>query len=227
MLLRLRWDDADAGARARLSEIVGRIWDGLQGVDLAEAAPIPSALWLGAGGGTARREPPGPPAPRLAAGPGAAAAPEGKAGEAAAAPGRRAEEARGPPQEPAGHPRGAEAARAAMDPGLQAALDGLEHGLRERLRAFAERASPGQRVKLPLELRAVQRKAVHLWAEAHGLGHRSFGYRGRRRLHLTAPGSAEAGGDSGAAGAAAEEFDWDAWQEDASASGQSDEDGAR
>jgi len=37
MLLRLRWDDSDATARARLSEIVGRIWDGLEGVDLTGA----------------------------------------------------------------------------------------------------------------------------------------------------------------------------------------------
>merc|ERR1719401_143290 len=28
MLLRLRWDDSDAGARARLSQLVARIWDG-------------------------------------------------------------------------------------------------------------------------------------------------------------------------------------------------------
>merc|ERR1712232_155635 len=46
MLLRLRWDDNDDRARAQLSRIIGRIWDGLEGVDLKSAPPIASALWL-------------------------------------------------------------------------------------------------------------------------------------------------------------------------------------
>lgn len=44
MLLRLRWDDRDKGARIRLSMIVSRIWDGLEGIESGK--PIPSALWL-------------------------------------------------------------------------------------------------------------------------------------------------------------------------------------
>jgi len=222
MLFRLRWDDSDAGARARLSEIVGRIWDGLEGVDLTGAKPIPSALWLSAGGGTAHRAPLELAVAHPAEAEAAAATPQEKAKEAGLE--RQPEE--GPPEEADGHPKGAEAARAAMDPGLQAALDGLDRGLWRRLEVFAEQARPGQRVKLPLELRGMQRKAVHLWAETRGLGHRSFGYRGRRRLHLTAPGPVETGGADGAAGAGAAEFDWEAWQEDASASGQSDGEGA-
>merc|ERR1712050_454800 len=46
MLLRLRWDDSDDRARAKLSQIVARIWDGLEGVDLADKSPLSSALWL-------------------------------------------------------------------------------------------------------------------------------------------------------------------------------------
>jgi len=104
---------------------------------------------------------------------------------------------------------GADAARAAMDAGLQGALDGLPAELRRRMDMFAADQPAGRRVKLPLNLKSKQRKAVHLWAEMHGLEHKSFGYRGRRRLHLIAPGFAagdntevEADGD----------FDWAAWE---------------
>merc|ERR1719215_461323 len=45
MLLRLRWDDSDDGARVRLSRILAQIWDRLDGQDTGSAA-IPSALWL-------------------------------------------------------------------------------------------------------------------------------------------------------------------------------------
>merc|ERR1711904_23210 len=46
MLLRLRWDDSNDSARAKLSSIIGRIWDGLIGVDLTGKIPLSSALWL-------------------------------------------------------------------------------------------------------------------------------------------------------------------------------------
>jgi hypothetical protein len=46
MLLRLRWDDSDSRARAKLKQIVGRIWDDLEGVDLTARPPLSSALWL-------------------------------------------------------------------------------------------------------------------------------------------------------------------------------------
>lgn len=60
MLLRLRWDDSDDGARARLSRIVAQIWDHLDGQDAGSAA-IPSALWLEevepeSGGGSTKSE---------------------------------------------------------------------------------------------------------------------------------------------------------------------------
>merc|ERR1712224_999233 len=45
MLLRLRWDDSDDRARAKLSRIVGTIWDDLEKVDV-NANPPSSALWL-------------------------------------------------------------------------------------------------------------------------------------------------------------------------------------
>jgi len=94
-----------------------------------------------------------------------------------------------------------------MDEGLQAALDSLDADVRRRMDTFAADKRPGSRMKLPVSLRAKQRKAAHVWAEGQGLEHKSFGYRGRRRLHLSVAGDAEAaaifGGD--------EEFDWDAW----------------
>merc|ERR1712232_392043 len=46
MLLRLRWDDTDSRARSKLSKIVARIWDALEGLDVAVMPPISSALWL-------------------------------------------------------------------------------------------------------------------------------------------------------------------------------------
>jgi len=45
MLLRLRWDDSDARARANLSKMVAQIWAGLEGYEL-EGGSVPSALWL-------------------------------------------------------------------------------------------------------------------------------------------------------------------------------------
>lgn len=45
MLLRLCWDDGDDRAREKLSLIVARIWDSLEGMDLSDAAPLSSALW--------------------------------------------------------------------------------------------------------------------------------------------------------------------------------------
>jgi hypothetical protein len=46
MLLRLRWDDSDETARKKLSKIVARIWDDLEGIDVSGYAPLSSALWL-------------------------------------------------------------------------------------------------------------------------------------------------------------------------------------
>merc|ERR1711974_418352 len=87
---------------------------------------------------------------------------------------------------------GADAAREAMDDGLQAVFDGLPRDLRRRMTAFAADQG-GRKVKLPVNLRAKQRKAIHLWAEMHRLGHQSFGYRGKRRLHLVAGDGADGG----------------------------------
>jgi len=46
MLLRLRWDDSDDGARARLIRILEQIWDRLEGREAAPAA-LASAIWVG------------------------------------------------------------------------------------------------------------------------------------------------------------------------------------
>jgi len=284
MLLRLRWDDSNERARAKLSQIVARIWDGLEGLDLSGRPPLPSALWLDAedvshesegdqssaarparqgpedfevaspaGAANEQPEAAGPveasaaqPEPRrappglveevpeccdapadLAEGP----APADEADEAEEA--EEAEEAverrlarngwpytRSEFLEYYGEERGtvmwqeaeavvgggaavadlpaprANAARETMDEGLREALDGLDAELRRRMDVFAADRRPGSRMKLPTSVSAKQRKAVHLWAEAAGLEHRSFGYRGRRRLHLSIAGTA-----SGAEGA--------------------------
>merc|ERR1712151_229836 len=101
---------------------------------------------------------------------------------------------------------GVQEARAAMDVGLQATLDELPADLRRRMDAFISDRVSGRRVKLPWTLKAKQRKAVHVWAEMHGLEHRSFGYRGKRRLHLIVPGTD--------AGDVREEEDWEGEEED-------------
>jgi len=293
MLLRLRWDDSNDLARARLSQMVGRIWDGLEGLDLTDEPPIPSALWLDDAGvasgscsprgqteATAPAQPAEPahsePAPCTAvaapAAPVTAAAPA--AHEAACAPavpvepteclepaqaselsepvterrvardgaaytlseflehygeergasmwhealGRRADEAQG--EEAGGHESvegtgggsaaAAEAMGAAMDAGLLAAFEALPQDVRGQMDAFVAAGAPGSRLKLQASLSAKQRKAVHLWAEERGVQHRSFGYRGRRRLHLSVPGPvAEEEGQ--AAGPLDAELDSTAW----------------
>jgi len=90
---------------------------------------------------------------------------------------------------------GRDAAREAMDSGLQSTLDALPVDLRGRMNSFAADQVSGRRVKLPLNLKAKQRKAIHLWAEMQGLEHQSFGYRGGRRLHLIVPGDRAEGDD--------------------------------
>merc|ERR1712226_273543 len=86
-------------------------------------------------------------------------------------------------------------ARSRLDGGLQAALEDIPAETRRSMEQFAENQRAGSRMKLPLTLSAKRRKAVHLWAEMHRCEHLSFGYRGRRRLHLTV-GSAPTGDDS-------------------------------
>jgi len=61
-------------------------------------------------------------------------------------------------------------------------------------------------------LKAKQRKAVHLWAEARGLGHRSFGWASRRRLHLSIDGT-RIQATAQQQEEQQEEFDWAAWEE--------------
>jgi len=281
MLLRLRWDDSDSVARAKLSVIVARIWDGLEGVDLSGEAPISSALWLDDG----RTAAPGKEVASLGN------AITGAVAAVAAVAAREDAEATGGPagqpsqeeeddvweivsegneddailggegkgreldhDEDAGKGKGkgkdrdlldyfakgkgkgegfgdqgkgkslaskgkgkgkkggfrtvvvgADAAREAMDEGLQTAFDGLPADLRGRMQAFA--ADPhGRKVKLPVNLRAKQRKAIHLWAEMQGLGHQSFGYRGKRRLHLMS--------EDHAAGGEHSDEDWHGEDED-------------
>jgi len=252
MLLRLRWDDSNDAARAKLSLLVERIWDGLESVDLTGKKPLSSALWLdgddnppATAESTEADEPhqeavaepktiadkPSEPQPSSSSFAPAPRAPPALAEETTAAnvpaatatleespavtapdaeaPGAEAPvaEPRAAAAEPSGqYPVGREAAQAAMDTGLEEALDSLPQELRTRMDTFAEMRRPGSRVKLPLDLRAKQRKAVHLWAETHGLEHRSFGYRGRRRLHLSFPAA------EGEQAQEEEDFDADAWQ---------------
>merc|ERR1711881_569566 len=102
-----------------------------------------------------------------------------------------------------------------MDAGLLSAFEGLPENLRQSMVGFVEAAEPGSRLKLPTFLRPKQRKAVHLWAEARSLGHRSFGWASRRRLHLSFAGARIDGSVHGAEGQQEEEeeFDWAAWEE--------------
>mmetsp|Transcript_80865 Transcript_80865/g.143201 ORF Transcript_80865/g.143201 Transcript_80865/m.143201 type:complete len:1486 (+) Transcript_80865:71-4528(+) len=258
MLLRLRWDDTDDKARTKLSQIVARIWDGLEGVDLTDKPPLSSALWLDDSivqeeAESVEESPkeeakPVEESPKEEAKPveeapaeeeedskPAEEAPEEKEepeDEAAEEEEEPAYEASPPPALVKGKGKGftlaesvppallkgmgkgagmvkgkgkgkgkgkdgfiafrasvegAEAASAAMDAGLQAAFDGLPADLRRRMSAFVADRAGGRKVKLPWTLKAKQRKALHLWAEMQGLEHRSFGYRGKRRLHLTVP----------------------------------------
>jgi hypothetical protein len=259
MLLRLRWDDTDDKARAKLSKIVARIWDGLEGLDLTDRQPLSSALWLEDIEGVAlpasiaevTRNKDEEIASLLVE----SSQHEQPLQESASyqqpvcsSPTEQEEETRvarngatyiraefleyyGEVQgmtmweEALPHPRciesadepvsfegetshaaRAQVARAAMDAGLQVSLDGLPSDLRRRMDLFAADQRAGARVKLPLGLTAMQRKAVHLWAEMQGLEHKSFGYRGRRRLHLAVSGRRDDGED-------AEAFDFAAWND--------------
>jgi hypothetical protein len=98
-----------------------------------------------------------------------------------------------------------------MDAGLLAAFDALPENLRESMQRFVEACEAGSRLKLPAFLKAKQRKAVHLWAEAQGLGHRSLGWASRRRLHLSVAGTRSNAGAQEAGMQREEAFDWAAW----------------
>lgn len=113
-----------------------------------------------------------------------------------------------------------------LDEGLQAAFDSLAADLRDRVVAFAQEHRAGSRLKLPTGLTARQRKALHLWAEANGLHHKSFGWAKKRRLHLAVGGDMEAG-DAGKPGEAEreEEFNWGAWAEEEKSGDEFDSEG--
>lgn len=242
MLLRLRWDDNDDRARARLSQMIARIWDALEGLDNSSLPPLSSALWLdedsgalandtcaakvevvvddGVGSDSVPEDKNGPhslpeahaeqpdfqeraiASPGVIVGPAMQAVPaamgkgSGRSHAGLAVPPDGRLVAKGKGKGVRGGYRaivvGATEALAAMDEGLQAALDSLPTELRRRMDAFAQEAISGHRVKLPWTLKAKQRKALHLWAEMHGLEHKSFGYRGKRRLHLIVPGTCDA-----------------------------------
>jgi len=272
MLLRLRWDDTDDRARAKLSQIVARIWNGLEGVDLTGKPPLPSALWLHdasitdsvachseqhveAGGEVQETvDPLEHTADKAFTEDEAANGSEDDIGDASVCHSERHVEAGHEVQETVDHLEltadnactedkaangseddtrdvsanisvaigsnavrdlptvvsapavrtqgkgkgkgkggfrtvavGVVEATNAMDAGLQTTLDELPVELRRRMDALTTNRVGARRVKLPWTLKAKQRKAVHLWAEMHGLEHRSFGYRGKRRLHLIVP----------------------------------------
>ena len=68
-------------------------------------------------------------------------------------------------------------------------LGSLPISIRKKLDAFIANSSPGERLKLPVELSASERYAVHVYAEMHG--HTSFSEgskkAGNRRIIVTAP----------------------------------------
>eukprot|EP00928_Gymnodinium_smaydae_P023567 TRINITY_DN19400_c0_g1_i2.p1 TRINITY_DN19400_c0_g1~~TRINITY_DN19400_c0_g1_i2.p1 ORF type:complete len:802 (+),score=110.22 TRINITY_DN19400_c0_g1_i2:216-2621(+) len=186
MLLRLRWDDSNDMAREKLSRIIGRIWSGLEGLDVSELPPISSALWLADPESNARdieiahniqavpstieqgtsasasTEAPSPPPPPLAQSLGEKPKSSHYEGSGRSGPWPAVRE---------------------LDAGLQSAFNGLPAELRRRLDSFAAGLG-SERVKLPTTLRAKQRKAVHVWATIHGLESKSFGNRQGRRLNL-------------------------------------------
>merc|ERR1711937_750835 len=100
-----------------------------------------------------------------------------------------------------------------MDAGLIRAFDGLPEDLRQSMERFAEMSEAGSRLKLPPFVTPKQRKAVHLWAEARALGHRSFGWASRRRLHLSKAGTRDTDTAHEAGAQPEEAFDWSAWAE--------------
>jgi len=212
MLLRLRWDDSNVMARAKLSQIVGRIWDGLEGIDLEGRPPLSSALWLDVDEVAEQANEGRIEAPLsagqaveelgLTSGTGTSAelvsttVPPGLEDATMFEAVQRTQVGTEELVEATNDDIGdidaqtarADAARKAMDEGLQAAFDDLDAELRRRMDMFATDSRPGSRMKLPVSVSAKQRKAVHLWAETVGLQHKSFGYRGRRRLHLSVDG---------------------------------------
>jgi len=275
MLLRLRWDDSDDMARRKLTKIIARIWDDLEGVDLTGQPPLSSALWLdddddaevaaetqctatvapaielasmaASGAASADQELESAPTSEVEA--------HAPADAPAEEPSEAADVVHGNPTpqvpetriardggaytrqeflEHYGDVRGADmweeagatddsaaapcantwegraaAAQAKMDAGLEAALANVPEEDRRRMERFAADQRANSRMKLPLALSAKERKAIHLWADMNRVQHRSFGYRGRRRLWLFV-GDAPAGGES----AHREDGEEGSWQED-------------
>merc|ERR1719215_1837272 len=135
-----------------------------------------------------------------------------KAAPAPKAPARRQQGRGRGPREPMEAVVGGRARPAPMDSGLREALGGLDAELRRRMDTFVADRRAGSRLKLPQDLRALPHKAVHVWAEVQGVHHQSFGYRGRRRLHLSFDGADGAAAPcGGAAGNDDEDFDYAAW----------------
>jgi len=157
MLLRLRWDDRDELARAKLTRIVACIWDGLEGRPVPFEPPS-SALWLDDG--------------KDADIPEAFTKIDSK-----------------------GLRCSADEALEALDDELQRQLEELPTDLWAKMEAFAIAKPLRGRLRLPAGLSPLQRKAVHMWATARGLGSKSFGIGRRRRLRLAVP---EAFGEGGA-----------------------------
>jgi len=298
MLLRLRWDDSDEKARKKLSKIVARIWDDLEGVDMSGCAPLSSALWLddenndedGVEERTTSKEPiamapptepsqitkaEDSPAERITSeeptgivlpteatqitkaedpfvesstlteltatlppteaiqvtevedslieiSPSMLVEASSSSSPSDILPKRVARDGNAYTREEFCHHYGdirgvtmwdeanekarnatdeppvtdalcsgdqwetrAAVARGRMDAGLQQAFDGLAEDVRRSVEQFAANQRANSRMKLPLDLTAKERKSVHLWAEMNRVEHKSFGYRGRRRLHLS------------------------------------------
>jgi len=81
----------------------------------------------------------------------------------------------------------ADEALEALDKELQQQLEALPADLWARMEAFADARPREGRLRLPAGLSPLQRKAVHMWADARGLRSKSFGMGRRRRLRLAAP----------------------------------------
>lgn len=175
--LRLRWDDRDAAARVKLSKIVSRIWDSLEGCPVDEAPPLPSALWIDDSDSVDET------------------VHESNQDSRDAVQLRTGTDGRSYTEEEfkaCGHDIGQwEVALPAwqgtgvdgVDEGLQMCLERLPRELWWSMEGFVAARKVGE-LKLPTSLSRLERKAVHMWAEARHLWHKSHGLGSHRYLIL-------------------------------------------
>jgi len=184
LLLRLRWDDTNDTQRRKLTKIIRRIWDSLSYTSGTDE-PISSAVWLDDGSDPGDGDEPDEPDEEL----------------------RKADNGNLYTKQQFlkyyGNEKAWEAAPvhvfdttlAALDPGLLVQLDRLTPYTRQKLEAFAAAKVPGSKIRLLPKYNRLQRKAMHEWADARGVGHKSTGQGSKRCLNLFFEGGDDTAGD--------------------------------